>query len=201
MAKVQQDPNEVVGSEEIVTVPLTEEKADTSVFVTRNGIRIKLHPVDPMTLKKAQDSVKTPKRPTYMAVTASGKKEEFPLDEVSAEQVPNGRQRWLAYMEDRIEAMGQKNDNLVRTIFYYGTELPDGMPMDWVEEQAALGMELPSHTNPKIQEGLLRAHYLATHLNKTDLGNLIQAIMRQSGVSEEDIQEAEDSFRGEVRNG
>lgn len=189
----RKDINEVI---DVVaeTGPIVEEKPK-DLFVTRRGLRIKLKSVDPMLIKKSQDSVKLPDRPTYQAETRSGKVETFPLDGVSAEQVPNGKARWLAYLETRNEAFSQRNDNMVRSFFYYGTEMIDPIPTDWMEEQEALGIEVPTHQNPKIAEGLLRAHYLATHLNKDELGDLISAINRMMGVTEEDIQEAEAMFR------
>lgn len=188
------DVNEIV--EIVPSTILVEEKKDDGIFTTRGGLKLKLNQVDPMVIKKAQDAIPLPKRPTYDTVTGSGRKETFPLDDVSAEQVPNGKARWLAYLEERADAFSQRNERIVQITFYYGTDLITPLPVGWEEEHEALGLTLPYHTNPQIHAGLMKAHYLATHLKQKELGELLTAIMRRSGVSEEEIEEAEAAFRG-----
>lgn len=177
------------------TIEVTS-KQDDRYFTTKSGLEIELLPVDPMKMKRARDSVRLPKRPTYETRTASGKVETWPLDEVSAEQVPNGKSRWQAYLQDREDALSEQNDKVVNAIFFFGTKIKGELPTGWEAAQLAVGIDIPSHPDPAIDKELKKAHYLATELDTSDFRRLLSAIMRRSGASEEDIEEAEGTFRG-----
>ena len=59
-------------------------------FVLSNGQTIKIRSVSPVLVQKASASVKMPPRPTYTAVTVSGREEIHPLDAESAQQTEGG---------------------------------------------------------------------------------------------------------------
>lgn len=188
-----------------VTLEVTPEEEDVHAFmVDGRKLRLRIKAVDPMIIMKARDAVKPPSRPTYQTKTATGKVETFPMDEESAADpaTPSGKARWESYQEEKQDALLRQGLSVMRAWFYYGAEWLDPMPdWDWIEEQQALEIEVPSHTNPRIDEKLKKAHYLATKLGSKERERLMSLISRKGGVSEEAIAEAEAAFRGEVHSG
>lgn len=194
---------ESVNDDSLVMTPETE---DVHLIVLEDGarFRVRVKAVDPMIVMKARDAVKVPPRPTYTTKpTASGKSETFPLDEESAKDNPRDKMRWSVYQEDRQNALLQQGLSVMRAWFYYGAELLDELPdmEDWVEEQLALEIEVPSHPNPRIDKKLKQAHFLATKLGMKEREALMSKISRKGGVTEEEIANAEAAFRGEVPAG
>jgi hypothetical protein len=169
--------------------------SDKHFFTTTKNpiLKIEILPVEAMKIKKARDLVKIPRRPTYEVSLPSGKVDNYPLDALAAEQLgPQHVSRWLYYLEERREAVNEQNDAIARTIFFYGTRLKTLPDDGWEEMQSLNGFTIPT------QPDLKRAHYLVTELNAGDVSDLITSIMKLSGVTEDEIKEAEDTFRGQV---
>lgn len=158
------------------------------------GLVITTKPVNPSIIQRVLGSVVTPKRPVYEATLAGGRKQYFPMDEVAAEQTPGGKEQWELYREQMRDAQSEQNNKVVNAIFLLGTDctLPVG---GWEELDRMLGLDIPEQPDAK------RAHFLMTHLEPSDIIGLTTAVMRETGVDESVIQEAEDSFRDSVRNG
>lgn len=163
------------------------------MFVTSDGIEIRLRKVNPVFMQSVVNSVKIPKPPTYETTTISGRKETHQMDEVSAQQLPDGESIWRNYVTERDLALAEQSSRLARAIFYTGTdcEVPD---TDWKDKYDFVGVEVPT------KEGELRAFYLMNELQPEDTAGLMTAIMRLTGVDEEMIQQAEDAFRDTVQS-
>lgn len=153
------------------------------------GARIEVFKVSPTLVQKVIQSVKLPKRPTYETRTFSGRVEVHPMDEVVAQQTPGYQGLWDQYVEDKAQAEADRNERLASVLLSRGTRytLPD---TGWVDEHEAMGLEVPTEPNMR------RAHYLAVELDPEDLNDLVKEILRLTGITEERIKEAEDSFRG-----
>lgn len=185
---------EILPNEEIdISIP-SENRFE---YITKKGIKVKLRVVDLMKIKKVRDSVKIPKRPTYDAKTYSGKVQTLFIDEVSAEQVPNGKVIWERYIEERQEALADQTDKVMRSLLFFGTEVGE-MPEDnmWEEELALFEVQVQTHSDERINGKLRWVEYLLSECKQEDLIGLSNAIMKCSGVTEEEISEAEEAFRG-----
>lgn len=171
----------------------TEEQAD-DVYVCEDGLSVKVTPIPPMLLQKVMNSVPMPKRPTYEARTISGRTEEWPMDEESAKDSPNGVARWEYYQEETVAAQASQNEKVTMAAFLFGTEceIPEN---GWDKKQEFLGIEVPDDPDQR------RAHYLATELTATDIAGLLQKVMGQLQLPEELVADAEASFQRAVRSG
>lgn len=180
-------------------VPITQEDNEPDdLFTVRKGrqagMQIKLMQVAAMRLNKVMRSVRMPERPTYETKTISGRTQVHAMDEKSAQETEHGKADWEYYRKSLDDAMLEQNEKMILAILLMGTscEIPDD---GWEQTYEALGLDVPTHPDMR------RANYLMTELDPSELTRLINKIMRMSGVSEETIQEAEETFRGEVRNG
>lgn len=193
--KVKEDPNELkeIIPDEIVNLDIENDRFG---YIAPNGTKVKLRPVDLVKIKRVRDSVKLPKRPMYDTRTVTGRTQSFFLDEDSIDQVPNGKQIWEVYTETRREATEEQNDRVIRALLFHGTEIGEIPDNDWEEEQALFGVETQTHENEKFNARLRWVEYLYATLGQRGLIGISNAIMRASGVTEEEIQEAEDAFRG-----
>lgn len=174
---------------------------DPNRYVVHNGkyagLTIWLKELSPdfyTKMQKVYGTVKIPKPPKYEARTASGRVEEHYMDELAAQQTPGGEAKWLAYQQDLQEARAAQNDRVTMAMFYYAVdfELPDD---GWETEHHFLGLTVP------LDEQQKRAHFLTVELDPVDIAGLMAKTMRKVGINEELVKEAEDSFRGAIRNG
>ena len=158
------------------------------------GLKIKVKRVDPLTIQKVTQSVKMPERPTYKAKTITGAIEEHPImDMETAEQVDNGINLLTHYNERLQSAQSEQNSKVTNALFFYGAdfELPGG---DWEEEDEFFGLIVPQKLKFK------KAYYLSNHLAAEDLVNLISKIMEKTGVGEDIIRQAEETFRSAIQD-
>jgi len=157
------------------------------------GLKVKVKKIAPMVLSKVQGAGKLPERPTYEAVTKSGRVEVWPLDAEGADQLEGGKTRWDFYQEQLDNALAEQNDRIIMAMFSFGTEceVPDD---GWEEMFEVIGTEVPKNANMR------RAFFLATHLDADDIAALSKKIMEASGVSQEAIDKAEESFRNPVQD-
>ena len=157
------------------------------------GLEIITKQVNPSMIQRVMASTEIPKRPTYETKTASGRVLVFPMDEQAAKETPGGENQWEYYQETLTNSRMEQNNKVVNALFLLGTEC--SLPSDgWEELDEALGLDVPE------KENLKRAHFLMTHLQPRDIIGLTTDIMRETGVDEAVIQEAEDSFRDSVND-
>lgn len=171
------------------------------------GVVVTIKSIQPLLLNKVLRSVKVPKRPTYTTVTVTGKEQEHPMDEESAAETPGGKAMWEYYEEMKEEAQAEQNDRMTTAIFAMGSDfsfsdLPkvrndetgEMEPWNWEAEHSLLGIDVPAE--PRLK----KAHLLSTSLEADEISSLTTKIMKKSGVDEEAVKEAEESFRNAVRD-
>ena len=96
------------------------------------------------------------------------------------------------------------SSGMIDTFILLGTELvsiPKGMPgadgKEWREDMELLGIEISSS---KKHSYLLWIKYVAAP-SQNDISEIITAVSRLSGVIEEDVDEAVDTFPGDAERG
>lgn len=161
---------------------------DPTIFVTSNGVRLKLRKVSRMVIGDAARKLKTP-RPPKVFIEEKGREEENPMD-------PNYVQ---ALQNFRFDA----GVLAVNVYFVLGTKVIEPLPDDispisaddWAEDIKAVSadVDIPS-TGPRRYLAWLKFYVL----NDDDQEDLMKACMRYSGGTlEADVEEAQASFRTE----
>jgi hypothetical protein len=172
------------------------KKKKTEIFTTGDGLKIELKRIDPVFLQSVISSVKMPEKPTYTATTVSGRTETHPMDEESAKQTEGGEAIWERYQEELSRASSLQTERSLRALFLDGTACPKGAFVDpkWQNKMRIIGVDLPSDPEE------LWVMYLMMSLQSDDIIRMSTHIMRLTGVDEEVIQQAEDSFRDSVQD-
>lgn len=152
------------------------------------GVVVKIRPVQPLLISKVVASVKIPQTPVYEVRTLGGAIERHPYDADVAAETPGGLTLWNDYLTRRRQAESEQNEKVANALFVFGTHVDD-LPTGWEDMHIAAGIDVPTEANAK------RAYWLATELSAYEVTALIKAIMKLSGVTEEEIGEAGDSFR------
>ena len=172
-------------------------KKKKEVFTTGDGRKINLKRIDPVFLQAVISSVRMPDKPTYEAkVGTAGRVEVHPMDEESAKQTEGGEELWKAYNEELTSQSSKQTERSLRALFLDGTVEPDGefIDQEWQRKMRIIDMDLPVDTDE------LWVMYLMMTLQADDIVRISTAIMRLTGVDEELIQQAEDSFRDSVQD-
>lgn len=171
-----------------------------NVFTTSEGVKIRLKPVDVLKVQTTIRSVEDPPRPTYIEYIGFNKRpnEVEIKDEETAKQVENGEELWRAYQEALDDASSKRTDKSLRIIFLTGTEVPDND--DWVTEKWLAYMDFMGLEIPEIRE-YAWVTYLLTNYSGEEILQLSQKIMRLTGVPEEILQVAEETFQSAVQDG
>lgn len=175
-------------------MPSKNNKSKNEVYETSTGLKVRIQAVDPMFMQTVVNSAPLPKAPTYEVTTMSGRVEVHRMDAKSAEQLENGMSIWQAYMEERAYAQAEQNQRVMKAIFLMGTQVD--VPEDgWEKKWRFLNVPVPTDPDER------RAFYLMSELPAVDTVGLMSAVMRLAGVDEAIVKQAEDTFRGEVREG
>lgn len=157
------------------------------------GIEVDIIKINPFMIQRVTKKHALPPRPKYEAKTMSGKVEMHPMDAESALQTPGGIAIWEQYLEDRAEAEAIQNEELTRALFTFGTSVKDkAIPKGWQQTYQTLGIEISE--DPNVQ----RAEYLMMELPGNEVRDLFAEIMKASGVTQEQIAEAEETFRDKI---
>ena len=159
-----------------------EQQGEKNIVTLVSGVRVRLIPVPASLIDAVTSQVEEPPVPMWLNPDR-GKEEENPNDPAYQRQLSNvTRLRGLA----AIDGMAM-----------FGIELVDGMPVDdsWLQKlkfmQARGLLNLSSYDleSPVDLELVYKKFVVAT----TDL---LRKITEMSGITEEEISEAEESFRG-----
>lgn len=173
-----------------------KDKDAKTVFETKDGRSIQLRAIDLVFINMVNRSVDMPEKPTYQTKTPRGRTEEFPLDAVVVKQYPEYKPLWTKYLTEYAEAQMEQTDRVIRATLLDGTIKPEEWhDKAWERRMKFLRYELPDDLDE------LWVVYLLTTIGQDELADLMSAIYRLSGISDEEIQEAEDSFRDSVRTG
>jgi hypothetical protein len=172
-----------------------EEVEEAKTYETKKGLVIPLRKPDAVFIQSVVNSVKMPDVPTYEARTSSGRVEVHVMDKESAEQTPGGMDTWRKYQIDVDTAATEKANRSLRAMFLEGTEVPEGIWMDpkWERRMKIVGVDLPK------DEEELWVFYLMSYLDAEDINGLTEEVMRLTGIDEEYIEAAKESFRDSVR--
>lgn len=171
----------------------TQKKKE--IFTTGKGLKIELRRVDPVFLQSVISSVKMPEVPTYTTTTISGRTETHRMDEQAAKETEGGEKLWREYQEELSRASSEQTERSLRALFLDGTVPPKGAFVDpqWQKKMNIIGVRLPDDPDE------LWVMYLMMAMTSDDIIRMSSHIMRLTGVDEELIQQAEDSFRDSVQ--
>jgi len=137
-----------------------------------------------------------PEPPTYEVVNVAGDTEVHLHDETTLE-TDEDKAKWAAYLKARDEAEVRLRENMTRTILAKGLIVEMPKDDEWVKDQEWCGVNVP--TEPRER----RLHYILTEVigRPDDLSDIMIGIGRISGVNEEALATAEDSFRSAMGRG
>lgn len=171
------------------------EALDLGSYTLKDGTKLILHDPDPIFLSSVMNSVSEPKKPSYEVTLASGRKEQYPMDEKVAEQSPELKPIWDQYLLDSAAYATKSMELMLRAVLLDAVELEGGInDPAWERRMRIVGVQLPQDSDE------LRVFYLMGKIDLEDRVGLIGKVMRRTGVPEEIIGAAEDSFRSEVRD-
>lgn len=163
-------------------------------YTASGGIKLKLLPVAPALLQKLEATVEMPSRPYYEAETAFGTIEKYYHDPTTLE-TEDELHAWKVYVVGKRVAEEELTQKANKAVLSKGVVIPEEViekqfPI-WEEEQKWLGIDVPSHPLDR------KYHFLTTEIIKSpnDIVNVLERIMRLIGMTEEDLQAAEDQFR------
>lgn len=178
----------------------TKKKEADNVFITSEDVKIRLKPVDPLFVQTITRSVVEPKKPTYTEYIGFNKRpQEVEMrDKETAEQIEGGLERWKEYEEARDNADSERMDRSLKAIFMSGTEVPDND--DWVTDKWLGRMEFLGIPIPESRE-YAWVLYILTNYNAEEILAISQKIMKLTGLSEEDLAIAEETFQPAVQDG
>lgn len=175
-------------NEQALKKRLSPESVDE--LVLKDGTTIKLRDVDPLFIQTVINSVQFPKRPTYTVTLASGREESYPMDEQVAEQSPELEPQWKAYVQGTQQAEAEQMKRMTRAIILDGTVIPDTWEdRAWERRMKIVGIDIPDDPEERW------VMYLESKMTTAESVALTGKIMRRTGVPEEFVTAAEDSFR------
>lgn len=172
-----------------------ETENNSNTFVTSRGVRVEFVGIATLLDKLSQTYArKTPQPPTYQVQTATGAVETHAHDDSTLETDAD-KAAWAEYVKQRDAAQQQYNLDFMRLILLKGITVE--MPQDsaWVEEHALMGLTVPEKPLER------KLHWLETEVvgNVNDATKIVAGVMLASGMDEEAIRAAEDSFRSDVQ--
>ena len=163
-------------------------------FITSRGIELAFKPIPQMLIDRVQRTHKLPDPPTYEVKSVTGVTETHYHDETTLE-TDDDRAAWAAYIAARDAELVEANRAFMRLVFLRGVEC--AMPGDdtWEREQALMGIDVPIDAIEK------RLHYLETEVVATvqDADVIVRGVLEASGVPQEALAQAEDTFRHSPR--
>jgi len=162
-------------------------------FTSEAGLEIEIKAVDPIFVQSVLRSVRMPPKPTYTTHTSSGREETFEMDEKAAEQTEGGKELWKSYQTALNEATQEQADRSMRAVFFEGTVSQAVADPSWERKMRIIGIQ------PSFDKDERWVDYLLMSLSMDDVISLANAIMAVTGVDEELIEAAEESFRGSLQ--
>lgn len=164
-------------AQEAVKAVAGKQLDESKIRTLSTGIRAKIVPVSASLIDEVTANVKDPKVPTWH-------NEEKGRDEPN----PNDP----GYQEALQEAQRERGVAAMDAMIMFGVELVDPMPEDdkWVRKLKFVGVDI---SDIDLDDEIAREFFYKKHIvvGATDLKALTEA----SGISEEDIAEAERTFQ------
>ncbi len=165
-------------SNPVIDVARSEQDTDSDGIVTfSTGVRVKLHPVKASLISKVTAKIKDPRVPTWYN-KAKGRDERNPNDP--------------AYLRDVERAAQERGNAAMDAMAMFGIELVDGLPedTDWITKLRLLSITFNADDPIECE-----FYYKIYEVIGNDDWPLVSA---QSGISQEDIAQAEKSFRSDT---
>lgn len=162
-----------------------------NTFVSSKGVEISIKPVSQFKIDALRASKIEPEIPTYTVKTVTGEEQTFQLDGKSA-VTRNMEAEWEAYVTARNKAEAENAKAFFELLVWDGVDVEvPGEGSSWDLANKHFGIKVPA--DPYA----LKAHYVYTELlGKTeDIGELMAAIFKASGVDEEAVERLRKSFR------
>lgn len=162
---------------------------ENNIYKTTRGITIQLLPI-PFLLDQARASIEFPEPPVYEVVNVAGDVERHLHDETTLE-TDEDKAQWEVYTQAKAEAEAKLRENMLRAMLTKGVVVEMPQDDEWIKDQEWCGVNVPTESRER------RMHYILTEVigRPDDLSNIMVGIGRISGVSEEALATAEDSFR------
>lgn len=176
-----------------VTPETLAQVGPNKTFTTKAGLELILVPIPPLLLEQVRASVKQPPIPTYATKTAAGNVETFNHNETTL-VTDEDKAAWAEYKRLKAEADKLLNERVMRALFLKGIALNMPNDAEWVQEQEFMGIKVPEHPLER------KLHYIQTEIlaSSEDMVGIMSDIMRLTGVDEEVVKGAEESFRRAV---
>lgn len=162
-----------------------QRESKSQVIVLKTGVEIEVRQVGYWIVADAVARIKPPKVPKQF-IEDKGREEENPAH-------PD----YLAAMEDY---QTQRTETFYRAYLYFGTSVlkaPKGMlshEEEWWEEFEAVGIPAPQN---KVERYVQWLKLVACRGDADELNRIANAVTAASGVTERDVADAADSFRGD----
>lgn len=180
------------------------EEPRRSTFTNSRGREIVIIGLSPFLIDKIRASGDIPEPPTYIIETVAGDEEIHTHDETTLEiegdpeQTKVNQEAWQKYLDDSEVAQSGVNEKFLRLLLLRGIDLDleEYEQGDWIAEQEAFGIDVPE--NPIDR----KVHYVQTEILSSfdDVINLLMRVMSLSGLDQEAMAVAEESFRSAIRN-
>lgn len=179
------------GKAKTVRIPSQNGKLPTSeVFTTSKGITVKVVGVSQLWLDKLRTAVQFPEPPKYSVKTVAGDEEWHEHDETTLE-TPEDKQAWQEYQVAYATAEFKRNEMITKYILTQGIEVVIPEEGDWADMMSFLGIQ--QSKNPVERKyDYIRTEVLGT---AEDIAAVLTKVMRLTGVPEEALAEAQESFR------
>ena len=166
-------------------------KGESRPYTTTRGRTITLSGMPPLAVQRIANSIEFPSVPTYTIELASGDTETHDHD-ITTLDTPEDHVAWEKYLEEEEAADNKQTEMLLKTILVKGVEvkITDEELADWLEELEVIGLDPPKNKKDR-QLAYLETEIIATTY---DAQMIMEIVMELTGVSEEDIEDARDSF-------
>lgn len=159
-------------------------------FTTSRGVVLEFLPI-PTFLEKIYIQHPLPQPPTYSVKTVAGAVETHVHDTTTLE-TDEDRAAWDAYQKNLKDSQEKLNLALMRVVLLRGIKVDLPADEGWIQEQAFIGLSVPDDPRER------KIYWLETEVlaSKEDYAAVVAGVMEASGVPEEAVRQAEETFRG-----
>lgn len=160
-------------------------------WTSSNGKKVTIRPVSLFKLDTMRASKKELPVPVYVATTVAGEKQEYPMDEVIAQN--QGRQEeWKAYLAEKAKQEALYSRRYFSLLIWDGVDIEPSEK--WIEEATYFGTLPENKIERKVQ-------YVYDEILMTgeDANELMAEILQISQVSKEAVDKLRASFRARAQ--
>lgn len=166
-------------------------------YVTSKGIVITLHSMPPLIVTRVAETITFPDKPTYTIKLESGDEEVHDHDKTTLVS-PEDRSAWEKYITEYSAAESETTYKILRAVLMEGVdvEIPDEQLIRWKKRQELMGIPV----SEDFEEMLI--HYKETEIigGKEDMQDILNEVMKLSGITEEALKVARRSFPNTVES-